>query len=308
MHQVTSVMMGLIFNIQRYSTQDGRGIRTVVFFKGCPLSCWWCANPESQRLRPELAWVTSLCHASQRCVSVCSTGAISAEDPKIKLRRAACTFCGECVQACPSGALKIIGSYMTLAQVRCEIRKDLAFYRRSHGGVTLSGGEVLSQHAFAAAVLAQCRHDGINTAIETCGHSSWRNLAAVARNADTVYYDLKIADRNDHQEFCGTDNRLIFENARRLAREAMDVVFRIPIIPGITDSEENVRAIARFVKAEAGARPLELLPYHALGSGKYAWLDRVNRLGSARPPTAEEIEALRRIAMEECVNVSVQDM
>jgi pyruvate formate lyase activating enzyme len=197
---------------------------------------------------------------------------------------------------------------MTLAQVRREIRKDLAFYRRSNGGVTLSGGEVLSQHAFAAALLAQCRHDGINTAIETCGHSSWRKLAAVARYADTIYYDLKIADRKNHQEFCGTDNKLIFENARRLAREPVEVVFRIPIIPGITDSEENVRAIARFVKAEAGARPLELLPYHALGSGKYAWLDRVYRLGSARPPTAEGIEALRRIAMEECVNVSVQEM
>src|ERR1035437_4068974 len=130
-------MMGLIFNIQRYSTQDGRGIRTVVFFKGCPLSCRWGSNPESQQLRPELACVASLCQASQRCVPVCSTGAISAENPKIRLERAACSFCGECVEACPSGALRIIGTYMTLAQVRCEIRKDLAFYRRSHGGVTL---------------------------------------------------------------------------------------------------------------------------------------------------------------------------
>ena len=272
---------GLVFNIQKYSVHDGPGIRTIVFLKGCPLSCRWCSNPESQRLEPELAFNPGRCltfSKCTRCLQACLRGAIIREaDDSLRIERALCEGCPKnCAQACPAQGLIVYGEERSVDDVLKVVEQDAAFYTRSSGGMTLSGGEPLLQADFALALLRESRRRRIKTAVETCGMVPWRTLEAAAEHLNYVLYDIKHMDSAVHEEQTGRPNGAILENFRKLAELCPDkpILARTPVIPGFNDSEEAISAIAEFLLPYPNVR-YEMLPYHRLGTQKYLFLDRV---------------------------------
>lgn len=272
---------GLVFNIQKYSVHDGPGIRTIVFLKGCPLSCRWCSNPESQRREPELAFNPGRCLTfakCTRCLQACLRGAIIREaDDSLRIDRALCDGCPKnCAQACPSQGLIVYGEERSVDDVLKVVEQDAAFYTRSSGGMTLSGGEPLLQADFALALLREARRRRIKTAVETCGMVPWKTMEAAAQYLNYVLYDIKHMDSAVHQEQTGRPNEAILDNFRQLAELAPEtpILARTPIIPGFNDSEETIAAIAEFVRPYPNVR-FEMLPYHRLGTQKYLFLDRV---------------------------------
>lgn len=273
-------MKGLVFNIQRYSIHDGPGIRTVVFLKGCPLSCLWCCNPESQSFAPELEYRFSLCQHCGRCIAACPEKAIHS-DPwapaEEKINRSLCTLCGECVAVCPSGALKLIGQWMSVEEVLAEVGRDASYYRRSGGGVTLSGGEPLAQPDFTLELLRACYDRNIHTAVETSGAVSWRLYERILPFTDVFLYDIKHMDSEAHRRLTGAPNERILENARRLASAGAQMILRLPLIPGLNTDEDNLRAAARLA-AELQVVEVHLMPFHQLGKDKYRQLGRVYTL------------------------------
>jgi len=284
---------GCVFDIQRFSINDGPGIRTTVFFKGCPLRCLWCDNPESQRQSPQLFYFESLCTRCGRCVEVCSSGATKkGADGSIEIDRELCRGCGLCAEACLNEARVISGRTMTVAEVVEIVRKDELFYRNSGGGVTASGGEPTSQPDFLMELFRQCQSFGIHTTLDTCGYAEWEVMAAVLEYVDLVYYDLKQVDTERHKELTGVGNELILDNARLISRSGKPMVIRIPLIPGCNDSEENIRAVAEFV-ATIEVERVDILPFHQLGSKKYERLGLTYKLGEARPYEEYQIQAIR---------------
>jgi len=272
---------GLVFNIQKYSVHDGPGIRTIVFLKGCPLSCRWCSNPESQRREPELAFNPGRCltfSKCTRCLQACLRGAIIREaDDSLRIDRALCDGCPKnCAQACPSQGLIVYGEERSVDDVLKVVEQDAAFYTRSSGGMTLSGGEPLLQADFALALLREARRRRIKTAVETCGMVPWKTMEAAAQYLNYVLYDIKHMDSAVHQEQTGRPNEAILDNFRQLAGLVPEtpILARTPVIPGFNDSEEAIAAIAEFVKPYPNVR-FEMLPYHRLGTQKYLFLDRV---------------------------------
>lgn len=266
-------MKGMIFDIQHYAVHDGPGIRTIVYFKGCPLRCLWCANPESQNPGPEL-WHRSLrCRACGRCLTACPKHAVS-EGPVFD--RALCAACADrpCVETCWEDALRSVGRPLSVEEVMGPVAADLGFYRNSGGGVTFSGGEPFAQPDFLRALLEACRKQGIHTAVETCGHVAPRALLEMEPLVDLFLYDLKVVDPAAHKRLTGADNRLILENLQALCAVAADrVTIRVPLIPGCTDGEDNLEAIADLAVG-LGVRRVDLEPYHALGTDKYRGLGR----------------------------------
>lgn len=263
---------GHIFNIQHYSIRDGRGIRTVVFLKGCPARCVWCCNPESQSYDFDLYHVENFCVGCGRCQQVCPQGAISLVDGKACIDRTKCDKCFFCVQACRSDSMQKTGTDVTVSEVMKKVMKDSLMYETSGGGVTLSGGECLTQPEFTLAILREARMNGIGTCIETCGVCRKEALLEAVNLCDEVFMDLKIMDREKSKHFIGIDSRSILENAAAIAKLPW-VHFRIPLIPGINDDEENLTALSDFLK-EAGKPRIKLIPYHVLGVDKYTRLGR----------------------------------
>jgi pyruvate formate lyase activating enzyme len=262
---------GLIFNIQRYSIHDGPGIRTIVFLNGCPLRCPWCANPEGMNASPVLSYNAALCKKCRRCAGACPKGALSFwEEGGVRIARDRCGSCGFCAGVCPSGALKIFGGRMTVAEVLEEVRKDAAFYRRSGGGLTLSGGEPLSSPGFSLALLKRAKEDyGLDTAVETSFFAPPETAEAILPYVRHILADIKLMDSRRHREATGVDNSLILENIRRAASSGASLVIRFPLIPGINDDEENLSAMAEFLAGLERPLPLEILPYHEFGRGKF---------------------------------------
>jgi pyruvate formate lyase activating enzyme len=258
---------GRIFDLQRFCLQDGPGIRTTVFLKGCPLDCLWCHNPESKRPDPQLGFYPTRCIGCRLCASACPNDAIAAGNQRV--RRDLCRACGRCAETCPSGALRLIGREARVSEVLALVLRDLPFYASSGGGVTLSGGEPLHQPEFALALLRESKATGLHTAVETCGHVAWEKLLAAAPYTDLFLYDLKVIAADKHRHFCGADNALILDNARRLAPVAANLIFRAPLVPGYNDTAEDMRLLGNFVRSLPGDPRLELLPYHRIGSGKY---------------------------------------
>lgn len=283
------VLTGRIFNIQRFSTEDGPGIRTTVFLKGCPLTCLWCSNPESQQTRRQLVHNDALCDQCGRCVTACSRQAIELTGTGIRVNRDLCDDCGDCVRVCGPRSLRMIGDDKSVDEVVEEILKDRHYYRSSQGGVTCSGGEPLMQAPFVAALFERCQEAGLHTTLDTTGHGSTRGLQAVLRHTNLVLFDLKLMADALHRRTTGITNRQIHRNARIIADSDAQMIIRVPLIPGISDSDENVTATARFVQTLRPDIAVNVLPYHRFGMNKYNMLDLPYPMGDAQPLTHERV-------------------
>lgn len=293
---------GLVFNIQKFSLHDGSGIRTLVFLKGCPLACTWCSNPEGQSYSLELAYNENKCIGTDECTmcaEACRQGAVrESDDGKIEIDRALCDNCGECVEACPSKALELFGKYMSVDEVISVVEEDSGFYARSGGGLTLSGGEALSQIGFVVRLLKTAQSRGINTALETSGLCSWGDLENACRHVNHVFYDIKSMDPAKHKTATGIDNKLILENFRRLCGNfpELSVTVRTPVVPGFNDSPDDIKAITDFVHSMPGSCDYELLAYHRFGGPKYQQLGKEYTLQDLELPTEERMVILTEIA------------
>lgn len=267
-----------IFNIQRYSLNDGAGIRTVVFFKGCPHRCPWCANPES--ISPKIETVR---------------------------RESKCLHCAPCLRdadECPSGAFERIGLDVTLDELEREVMKDDVFFRSSGGGVTLSGGEVLMQAPFATQLLKRLRRYGIHTAIETAGDAPLSRLLPLARQCDEVLFDLKIMDPEHARSVTAVNLPRVMENLTQLVAEGINVIPRVPLIPGYTLTDANMASVLAFL-LPSGIRQLHLLPFHSYGEPKYRLLGQQWSMREVSSPTADEVAAMRRMAEDKGFHVTI---
>lgn len=264
---------GLISTVQKYSTKDGPGIRATVFFKGCPLGCLWCSNPELIRPVPDLLYTHQKCVQCGTCVRVCPRAALGQdENGWIRVDRSHCDACGECVDACPQGALELVGKLVSMTELAAELLKDRIFYQTSSGGVTFSGGEPLWQSGFVAQLAARIKKEGIHTALDTAGDVGWCRFEEVLDSIDLVLYDIKAIDRGLHRQLTGKDNDLILANARMLAQRGTPVHIRLMLVPGLNDSVDELHARMRFVVELPNVRQVDVLPYHRYGQGKYARL------------------------------------
>ena len=278
---------GLIFNIQRYSLQDGPGIRTTVFLKGCPLRCAWCHNPEGISSRRELVVTSSLCANCGECRRACATTKAARGHGMLPPRSEECDLCGACVEACPAAARQIVGREITVPDLLAAVTRDRVFYDDSHGGVTFSGGEPLAQPEFVEAALAACRAQGIATAVDTCGLAPIERLLAIAPLTDVFLYDLKFMDDAKHRQYTGTSNRLILDNLVALGRHHNQITVRVPVIPGLNDDPAELETAARFVTTVPGVCEVNLLPFHPTGLPKLERLGRACSLPGLRAPSSE---------------------
>ena len=296
---------GLVFDVKKFSIHDGPGIRTTVFFKGCPLSCPWCHNPESQAPQPELVVRANRCIRCGACLSACPHGAVIGDGETYGSTAEHCQLCGACVEACYAEARQIVGRVMTVAEVMAEVERDIAFYDQSGGGVTFSGGEPLAQPGFLGALLRASRQAGIHTAVDTCGYAPWAVLDAIRGDVDLFLYDLKLMDDQDHRRLTGVSNQLILENLRALSENGHAIVLRIPVIPGMNDSPDNLRELAAFAGALPHLQGIDLLPYHATALDKYARMNRTYSLRGAQPPDAEDLAEIARALQQPGVPVRI---
>jgi pyruvate formate lyase activating enzyme len=293
-------MKGLICDMQRFAIHDGPGIRTLVYMKGCPLTCLWCSTPQSRKKAPEILHIELHCKTCGTCVEACPADAITlSEEGGVKIDRELCTSGGECVEACPNQALELVGSHVTPEELFREVDKDSPFYRRSGGGVTVGGGEPTAQHAFVAEFLERCKQYYMHTAMETCGYVKWKHLEKLLEHLDLVYLDIKHMDAREHRRLTGVSNELILKNAARVSA-LRPMIVRIPVVPGCNDSDENILATAKFA-AGLGEHfeRIELLPYHQFGTQTYGRLGKEYGLAGLEPPSGSHMERLKGI-VESC--------
>jgi pyruvate formate lyase activating enzyme len=282
---------GWVTNIQRYSTQDGPGIRTTVFFKGCPLDCWWCHNPEGRSAMPEVIVQEMRCMRCGECVKACPVEASAGSAGVPGRPSAECALCGACVDACPTGARQMTGDCRTVDEILAEVLRDSLFYDDSGGGVTFSGGEPLMQPLYLQALLDACKARGIHTAVDTCGYAPRERLMAVSQSADLILYDLKFMDETRHIQYTGVSNTLILANLEELGAVHRNIWLRIPLIPGLNDTEDQLDAMARFAASLPGIRQINLLPYHRTGVQKFRRLGKDYRLKQVPMPTPDGMQS-----------------
>ena len=283
---------GTIFQIQRWSVNDGEGIRSTVFFKGCPLRCKWCANPESWKAGPEVLFFAAKCSGCGLCAQVCKTGAATMGAANISaLDRTKCIACFQCCNVCPTGARKSMGSVVTVEEVLLVINRDAVFYRESGGGVTFSGGEPFAQPEFLRQLVAACNRQCIDTAVETCGHYSWEPVKDIFAQLDCVFVDIKHMDDETHRRLTGVGNRRILDNIVLITETNPNTIVRVPLIADINDDEQNIRKMCDFLRQKTRVAGVELLPYHDFGATKY------NAVGAASQsfstPDTAKIERLK---------------
>jgi len=284
-------MMGYVSNIQKFSVNDGYGIRTIVFLLGCTLKCKWCQNPETLENKPTLMFVADLCKGCNRCRKVCPNGE-------------QCISCFQCAEACPYEALKLSGREMSAEQVLNEVMKDKVFYKQSGGGVTISGGEPLMQVDFTAEILRLIKKEGIGTCIETAGNVPWLNFEKVLPYTDLFLYDVKFLDPQLHTKWTGCSNRLILENLEKLVRFDKEIIIRIPLIPGINDGPE-FRAIIDRVSEFESIKEIHILPFHQLGSSKYEQMGMDYSMIDHREENDEMVRECEQYAIKKGFRVSV---
>lgn len=298
-------MYGMITDIQRFSLNDGPGIRTTVFLKGCNLHCAWCHNPETIRKKNELMVYPANCIGCGHCVPVCPSGARSIAAGVLQFDRSRCTACGACAAVCFPGALKMAGRSVSVAEVMGEILQDRAYYADSGGGMTLSGGELFCQAEFADALIDACREEKIPVAVETNLNWQFESARPILEKLDLIMFDVKIFDSVEHKRWTGVENAELLDNARRLDTLDRPLIARTPLIPGATDSAENIRAIAGFLRNFRNLRCYELLNFNPLGESKYRALEEKNPFVSARPLKPEALNRLREAA-ESVGNLTIQ--
>ncbi len=286
-----------IFNIQKFSVNDGPGIRTVVFFKGCPLHCLWCANPESQLLRPQLFYDRKKCAHCYHCQSVCQANAISIRNQDIHIDPSICTMCETCIQECPNRALKKEGNKMTVEEVMKVVRQDIDFYEESNGGITLSGGEFLMQPQFARELLKQAKEENIHTACETTAFSSDEAFLSVLPYLDFLFIDCKHWDEEKHKQATGVSNQLILKHMQQAIEAGKEVLVRIPVIPNFNDQLEDALAFARTFQ-KLGVQKVQLLPFHQFGENKYDLLDLEYHYHDIEAYHPSDLEPYRNVFIE----------
>ena len=292
--------MSLITNVQKFSIHDGDGIRTSVFFKGCPLKCEWCHNPETQRFEKEMQCDKEKCVGCGTCAKVCPNGAISMENGKPEMKKDACTFCGKCVNFCPIGIREIIGREYSVKELIKELMKDQMFYEESGGGVTLSGGEVMAMDIdYILAIAKELKRQDVTLTIDTCGYVPYEKFQAILPYVNTFLYDVKVMDPKLHKKYIGVDNQLILDNLIRLAADGARIYIRIPTIKEVNGNEKNMKETIAFLK-EHDIHPaqINLLPYHDTGSGKYSKLDMEYKGTDLHAPEKEEMEAFVQLFVE----------
>lgn len=327
---------GTIFDIRKYSINDGPGIRTTIFFSGCPLSCLWCHNPESQSLTPQLLYRAGRCLRCGACVEVCPQGAIlmesnlfaehlrqgtrhlTNESQEISPRRHSdafdsvitdrdkCTRCQTCISVCYSGAREFSGREMTVREVMAEIEREIPFYDESHGGVTFSGGEPLMQPTFLSALLKSSRKQEIHTVVDTSGFANWKVFEQVRRDVDLFLYDLKHMDTARHREVTGVPNEVILANLRRLSAVGAKCIVRIPLIPGINDDEKNLVESGEFLASLLHIPSVELMGYHDIAQAKYEALGQEYALTGTKPPAEAEMHHAAEVLRSYGLNVALR--
>lgn len=295
---------GLIFDIKRYSINDGPGIRVTVFFKGCPLTCTWCHNPESQSSGRQKLYTASKCIACGECVEACPEMALKlSADSGIVTQKELCTLCGICAEVCPSKAMEISGRMESSDLIMHAIRKETLLMDTSGGGVTFSGGEPLQHPALLLNLLKTCGNERIHRAVDTSGYARWEILAAVAEYTDLFLYDIKHMDTELHEKFTGVSNEIILRNLQSLAGTGKAIAIRIPLIEGFNADEYNITKTAAFVASlPENAHNIHLLPYHSIASKKYEKLGEKYDPGELREPSSETIAACIEIFRQHGLN------
>lgn len=297
---------GLIFNIQKFSVHDGPGIRTTVFMKGCPLQCLWCSNPESQSFFPELLVRDICCKGCGACVDICPQGAIGiTKEAGRMIDRQKCDQCLLCLQSCLYGSLNQCGHYRSVKDVFDEVLQDKLFYQNSGGGITLSGGEPLSQSRFVRDLLAECKKEGLHTTLETSGHGSWKEMEKVLGFVDLILFDIKHLDSGKHQQATGIKNNILLENLQKAAA-TNNIWLRVPLIAGFNDSAGHIKEIASLGK-DIGAEKISLLPYHEGGKSKCQQLGVPYGFPGGRTPDQKRISELKKIIEKAGLAVSVSN-
>lgn len=280
---------GIVYNIQRMSTKDGPGLRTTVFLKGCPLRCLWCSNPESQAFPPQLMCFENLCVSCGACERVCPNGAVVKTEKGYNRDRSICKDCGACVNVCMSKARVMSGERMTVKQVMDIVDRDSLFYANSDGGVTFGGGEPTSAGEFLIELMKDCAKKGYHICVDTCGVCKPEQFRRVIELADMLLFDCKHMDPEQHRRLTGMDNVVILENLKQALTSGKDVHIRMPLMPGLNDSEENIKAMADFLQP-LGKKDIDVLPCHAFGASKYDAL-RIDRptMQAYKPEALQEV-------------------
>ena len=282
----------VVFNLQKFCVHDGPGIRTTLFFKGCPLQCIWCHNPESQAHTPELLFDPEKCTGCGRCAEVCPQAAIvHLPDESVNLDRTHCVACGKCVDACLNSAREISGYQADVKQLLSEVEKDQVFYEQSGGGITFSGGEALCQLDAVESIARAAKLRGIHVAMDTCGHVPFSFFERILDCVDLFLYDIKHIDPKSHRQYTGQDNHLILENLRRLSEAGAAIFLRLPLVEGINADDDNITQVISFIRG-LRIQQVNLLPYHNTGSSKHL------RMGHSAPsglaaPTPERLEQIK---------------
>lgn len=283
----------MIFNIQKCSIHDGEGLRTLVFFKGCPLRCKWCSNPESQSYEREIMESPARCIGCGACRAACPQGAISADGI---IDRSLCDNCMKCTDVCYAESKKIAGKAYTIDELYREIEKDKLFYAMFGGGVTFSGGEPLTHSEYLKDIAEKCHKKGIDVVVESCGCGDFEEFKNTLPYIDSMFMDVKHIDSDVHRELTGAGNELILENIRKISEFGVPITIRTPIIPGYTDSEENIKGIVEFVSSLPSVKEYELLAYHSFGESKYGALGKTYALHDTKTPEDEAMRRLVKIA------------
>lgn len=291
-------------NIQKYSIHDGPGIRTTVFFKGCPLKCWWCHNPESQNYQHDIMYYDERCTGCGVCIKRCPQGALSMVDNKVVRDTKKCELCGNCTDFCPRSAREYVGQDVTVRELMKEINKDAIFYEQSGGGVTFSGGEPMTQAKFLLEMLKACKEKGYHTTVDVSGYGRWEDFQSILDYVDLFLFDVKLMNDEAHKKYMGLSNKEIFENLKKLSDAGTNMYVRMPIIAGVNDDDENIRLSIEFLK-KIHLQHVNLLPYHKMGMEKYRRLNLTYQLTGEERPTEEKMNAIADLFMEAGIKAKI---